>query len=195
MGDIINYRSRRSHEETTAYVGMVIFLGSWAMLFAGLFFVYGAVRLRAPVWPPPGQGPLPVALPAINTLVLALSSAAMQAGLTLLRRGHTRALAPFLGTTAILGMVFLGLQTVVWSRVAKAGLKPASGPYASAFYGLTWFHALHVGVGLIALLWLSFRAVQGAYSLPRHQSVRLWTMYWHFVGVVWGVMFLTVYVI
>src|SRR5262249_61922990 len=99
-------------------VGWLFFLGSGALLFAGLFFVSAAGPLRPPVWPPRGQGPLPVALPAINTLVLALSSAAMQAGLTLLRRGHTRALAPFLGTTPIPGMVFLGLPTAVSGRAA-----------------------------------------------------------------------------
>jgi len=195
MGDIISYRSPRSHEDTTGFIGMVVFLGAWTMMFAALFFIYGAVRLRTPTWPPADQQPLPVGLPAVNTAVLLLSSAALQTALLLLRRGRVRALTPLLLATLVLGLLFLGLQTVVWREVAAGGMKPSSGPYASVFFGLTWLHALHVAVGLIALLWLTVRSALGAYSAPRHQPVRLWTMYWHFVGVVWVVMFVTVYLI
>jgi cytochrome c oxidase subunit 3 len=195
MGDLINYRSPNAHEETTGFVGMVIFLGSWAMMFAALFFAYAVVRLRSPVWPPLDQPRLPVGLAAANTLLLAGSSATLQAALVLLRRGRLRPLAPAILASAGLGGLFLGLQILGWWRVFSAGMRPSSGPYASVFFGLTWFHALHVLVGLGALALLGIRAARGAYSLPRHQPVRLWTLYWHFVGVVWLAMFVTVYLV
>src|SRR5919109_578840 len=68
------YRLRRREEEVTSYVGMVIFLGSWAMMFAALFFAYAVVRFRAPLWPPPDQPRLPILLPGLNTVIIAVSS-------------------------------------------------------------------------------------------------------------------------
>jgi heme/copper-type cytochrome/quinol oxidase subunit 3 len=106
-----------------------------------------------------------------------------------------RLLPPAVGAAAVLGFAFLGLQAMSWLQVWTSGMKPNTGPYASVFYMLTWFHALHVAVGVLALAVLAWRAFRGAYSLPRHQPLRLWTMYWHFVGVVWTVLFVTVYLI
>ena len=76
MGELLPYRPPKAREETTAYLGMVVFLGSWAMMFAALFFAYGFVRSRSAAWPPPDVPELPWGAPAINTLVLAGSSVA-----------------------------------------------------------------------------------------------------------------------
>jgi heme/copper-type cytochrome/quinol oxidase subunit 3 len=161
------------HQERTALMGMAIFVASWAMLFAALFFAYGLSRMRAVSWPPADLPPLPLALPALATLALAGSSAA-------LHRGRVR-------IGAALGLLFLLLQAVVWRQMVLGGLRPQAGAYASFFFALTVFHALHVLVGLVALGWLALR--------PRPLSLRLWTIYWHMVGVIWGVMFLLVYVL
>jgi cytochrome c oxidase subunit 3 len=166
------------HQERTALMGMAIFVASWAMLFAALFFAYGLGRVRAVVWPPADLPPLPLVLPALATLVLGASSWA-------LHRGAPRANAA--GRAAVLGLVFLILQAIVWRQMLLSGLRPQAGAYASYFFALTIFHALHVLVGLVALGWLALR--------PRPLSLRLWTIYWHMVGVIWGVMFLVVYVI
>src|SRR5690349_4766690 len=88
MGDLINLPPPRAREEGTGLVGMVIFLASWAMMFAALFFAYGVVRMRAVAWPPLDQPGLPVGLGGLNTAVLLLSSVALQWGLTGLRRGR-----------------------------------------------------------------------------------------------------------
>jgi heme/copper-type cytochrome/quinol oxidase subunit 3 len=154
-------------------MGMAIFVASWAMLFAALFFAYALSRLRAHVWPPADLPALPLGLPALATLVLAGSSAA-------LRGGRVR-------LAAALGVAFLVVQVVVWRQMALAGLRPQAGAYASYFFALTVFHALHVLVGLGALGWLALR--------PRPLPLRLWTIYWHMVGVIWAVMFLLVYVL
>lgn len=191
--DILRYPSPRERDENTAWLGMLIFLGSWAMLFAGLFFAYGAVRSTLHRWPPAGLPKLPVALPAWNTLVIALSSAALQTGYVRLRRGAMA--APFVLASFLLGTLFLVLQAVLWIKVWRSGLLPSLGPYPSAFWALTAFHALHVAIGVGALLALAIGTARGIYNPARHLAVRLWAMYWHFVGAVWLLIFATVFVL
>lgn len=195
MGEIVSYRSPRAHERTTALIGMVIFIAAWAMMFACLFFAYGGLRIGAREWPPIGQPRLPIALPALNTLILALSSLAIEGGLGAIRKGRSRALGPALLASLALGAAFLVLQYVTGSDLYEEGLTPRAGPYASVFYGLAGIHALHVAVGLLALSWLSIRAFRGAYTTPQHIPVRLWAVYWHFVGFVWLLMFVFVFVL
>jgi cytochrome c oxidase subunit 3 len=174
---------------------MVVFLASWAMMFGSLFFAYGMVRSRANVWPPPDLPELPLLVPAINTVILAASSAVLQLSLRAVRSGKTERLGPGLAVSALLGSLFLGLQILTWRRLFDDGLTPQGGPYPSVFYALTCFHALHVLVGIFALAWLCRSAFVGKYSAARFLPVRLWTMYWHFVGAVWGAMFVAVYLV
>jgi cytochrome c oxidase subunit III len=180
----------RARSELTAWVGMVVFLASWAMLFASLFFAYALVRAHAPAWPPADQPRLPIALPGVNTGVILLSSCTLERALQGVRRG--RPAARPLAMTSALGAAFLALQVLVWVRLYGEGLVPSGGPYASTFYTLTLFHALHVCVGLGAVAWLAARA---AHAAARPLSVRLWTMYWHFVGGVWVCLYATLYLL
>jgi cytochrome c oxidase subunit 3 len=191
--DLAARRARLGPAEVTAYVGMVVFLGSWAMMFAALFFSYALVRSRAPVWPPLDVPALPLLLPAVNTAVIAASSAAVVAALraaTLGRRGRA---ARALVAAGALGAVFLALQAAVWVGLWRDGLRIEGGPYPSVFYSLTALHALHVAVGVVALAMLAARALRG--TGPSRLAVRLWGMYWHFVGIVWGVLYVTVYLV
>jgi heme/copper-type cytochrome/quinol oxidase subunit 3 len=196
MGNVLRYPSPRVREDTTAWLGMVIFLASWAMLFAALFFAYGFIRTRSESWPPSDVPLLPVSWPAANTLVLALSSAAVQRGLRAIQRGETRASTRSVVGAALLGVIFLLSQLLLWSALYRLGLKPSTGgPYASVFYGLTWFHALHVLVGVFGLAWVASQLWRGWLSPARHLPLKLWTMYWHFVGVIWGLLFISVFLI
>src|SRR5712664_991716 len=196
MGEVLPYRPPRAREETTAYLGMVVFLGSWAMMFAALFFAYGFVRTRSLAWPPPDLPKLPWETPAVNTLVLAGSSAAIQYGVRSIRHGASQKLGRALLLTVLLGSVFLVLQLTLWTRLYTQGLHPETGgPYGSVFWGLTCFHALHVAVGLIGIGLLCARAFAGAFSAARYLPVRLWTLYWHFVGAVWGLMFVLIFLL
>jgi cytochrome c oxidase subunit III len=196
VGDLISYPKRGAHAEGTGLVGMIIFLGSWAMVFAALFFVYASMRANARVvWPPVDLPQLPVALGGFNTVVLVVSSVTLQLGLFAVRRGRVQAMAGLVVASAVLGLVFLLLQLVSWKHLWDHGLTADTGAYASVFYGLTITHGVHVLVGVLALAVLAVRAFRGVFSVPRHQPVRLWTIYWHFVGVVWVVMFVTVYLI
>jgi heme/copper-type cytochrome/quinol oxidase subunit 3 len=170
-------RARASDGET-ALVGMVIFLGAWTMAFLALLFVYGDMRVSADVWPPDGEPRAPLVLPAVNTVVMGLSSLALWRSSQAARRGW-RALA------LALGAIFLALQLIVWRALWQAGLRPSSGRYGSVFYTLTVVHALHVltGLGGLAL---------GCRTLAR---ARNWSLFWHFVGAVWLVLFATVYLL
>jgi heme/copper-type cytochrome/quinol oxidase subunit 3 len=168
------------HRERTSLLGMVMFMAAWAMLFAGLFFAYGVLRVRSTAWPPADLPALPVGLPAAATALLALSSLTLERAR---RRGGSPA-----AVVVALAAGFLILQAVVWRSLILAGLHPPLGPYASVFFGLTAFHALHVVVGLGAFGWMALRRTAGALPL------RLWALYWHMVGAIWAVMFVTVYV-
>jgi cytochrome c oxidase subunit 3 len=194
-GNIVPLKTRRSRSDTTAWIGMIIFLASWIMLFAGLFFTYGMLRARAAEWPPGDLPRLPIDLPGLNTAVLVASSVLLHVGLWGARRRRMALIGPSIGMASLLGALFLALQVVVYMNVFAAGLKPTHGAYASVFFGLTLAHAVHVAVGIIPLAVLSVRGFRGAYTPARHLSLRLWTMYWHFVGIVWVLMYVLIYVI
>jgi cytochrome c oxidase subunit III len=195
MASVIPYRPPRARNDATAWLGMVIFLASWTMMFAALFFAYAMLRSRAVTWPPAGTPALPFWLATVNTAVLAASSAALQSALASARRGRTGWIAKAVWIALILGASFLGLQCLLWAGVWRAGLRPEGGPYPSVFYALTVFHALHVLVGLGGLSWLAVHAARSAYSPGRHLGLRLWTGFWHFVGAIWLLLYATLFVI
>jgi cytochrome c oxidase subunit 3 len=198
MTDVVPFRQPPPPpRETTSFLGMVIFLGAWAMTFAALFFAYADIRLSANMWPPEGEIAAPRLLvweAALNTLVLLGSSVLLGLGLSSVS-ARPRAFVRYLTGTILLGVVFLGLQLLVWSQLVKAGLRWDTGRYGSVFYTLTFFHALHVLVGIFGLLLLMPGALRGKYTVQRHVPVRNWTLFWHFVDGIWVLMFVTVYLI
>jgi heme/copper-type cytochrome/quinol oxidase subunit 3 len=182
-----------AREEFTSYLGMIIALGSWGIMFAGLFFAYAGVRLSAPSWPPPGVPRLPILLPMANTGVLLLSSFTAARALRSIRRAKRDQMKALLGITVFLGALFLGLQYLLWAGASSRGLHMDSGTYGSVFYALTLFHALHVAAGMLALLWLVVRGER--YTAHDHRPVRMCTMFWHFVDIVWVLTFVSVFVL
>jgi cytochrome c oxidase subunit III len=194
MGTVVELRPH-AKEEFTSSLGMIIFLASWAMMFSALFFAYGFVRTQAVTWPPVGAPALPLGLPALNTVLIVISSFTFTHGLAALRRGKRGVFQQMVAVTFALGALFLGLQISVWISLAKAGLHFSTGIYGSVFYGLTTIHALHVVAGLLILLWVFLRSLRGTYSEHNHINVRLCTMFWHFVDAVWVLMFVTLYVL
>jgi cytochrome c oxidase subunit III len=191
---VVPYRGRHAREDATAWLGMVLFLGSWTMLFGALFAVYAALRLRAPSWPPPDLPRLPLALPAANTLALLAVSAAIQSSLRAARRARLLAIFPAAIAALSFGALFLAGQGVLWVRVFQSGLRAASGPFGSLFWTLTTFHALHVVAGLAGLVWIALRAHRRKYGPASHVGLQLWAAYWHFVGAVWLLIFAGLFV-
>ncbi len=185
----------RDASRRTSFVGMVIALGSWSMLFGSLFFAYAVLRLRAGTWPPEGVEPLPRLLPLFNTVVLLSSSAVLRGGVAPTAEARPGALASALRRTMALGSLFLVLQLAVWIPLWRTGFTIASGVYGSVFYALTVFHALHVLAGLVALAVLLPGARSGRLRSGAQGRVRVSALFWHFVDAVWVVMFVAVYLL
>ena len=184
-------------------MGMWVFLASLSMLFlAGIIGVLW-IRISATSWPPPGVPPLPLAL--VGSTILALGcSVTMQLGLNAIRKGEGEKLNRMLWLTNGLAFGFLALQTLCWIQFygqadfsAPKPMDPMEarlqGPrpelYGFIFFMLTVVHALHVVGGMIALGVTTWRARQGAYNWAHYPGVRHATLYWHFLDVVWLVLY------
>jgi cytochrome c oxidase subunit 3 len=183
------------HEEHPDHrvFGLILFLIAESMIFAGLFIAYLTFRAVEPTWPPQGTPELELLLPGINTLILISSSFVIHQGDAAIKRNDVKGLRLWLGITALMGAIFLAGQVYEYSHL-EFGLK--SNIFASTFYVLTGFHGLHVfcGIGLIAaVLWRSLR--QNHYSADHHFGVEAAELYWHFVDVVWIVLFLLLYIL
>ncbi len=176
----------------TAYVGMVVLIAAWAMMFIPLFFIYGAMRVTSDGWPPLGLPMLPLGLSGLNTGVIAASSLVLEYGLW---RSAPKKLAWSLVVALVLGLVFLAIQYGLARGLAAEGLRIDAGAYAAVFYGFAGIHAGHVVIGLVALGVLAWRVARTERAQSSLLSVRLWAVYWHFVGVIWLLMFLFVFVL
>lgn len=174
-------------------VATMLLIGGDLMLFAGLIFAFWVLRLAAPVWPPPLQPRLPIAVTTANTVVLLASSATMVAATLALGRGRSAELAGRLGLSALLGGSFVAVQGYEWARLVGFGLTVSSGIYGALFYTLVGAHALHV---LAALVWLGVTAVGAARGRFAHGGlvqVQACALYWHFVVALWPLLYVSVY--
>jgi cytochrome c oxidase subunit 3 len=194
MSRILTFRADQERQHT-AHLGMVVFLGSWAMMFGALFFGYALLRLRSGEWPPPGVARLPVLLPSINTAVMVSSSLALQMGVRSVSRDRPEALPGWLAAALSAGALFIGLQCVAWRALWSGGLRPSTGVYGGMFYLLTCFHGLHVVVGLGLLVWLFFRSRHSAFTRDAPGALPIVGLFWHFVGTAWVLIFVSVYLL
>jgi heme/copper-type cytochrome/quinol oxidase subunit 3 len=167
--------------DATGAVGMAVFLGACAMLFAALLLAYAVVRSQASAWPPPGTPPFPRGAAASNGLLLIAAGFA-------LRRAGDRGPAWAAGALG-LGTLFLVMQAGLWGRLVASHLGPGTGALGDAFFALSMFHALHVLGGLVAIAVLLRRR---ASPDARPRRLRLATIYMDFVAVVWLVIYLAV---
>ena len=169
---------------------MALFVGSWSMAFGTLFLSYFILRHKQGEWPPSG-----VVLPSFGMALLA--TGLLLASSLVLRGAGARLSAGRAGVAArwnaalLLGLAFAGLQTWLWIGLAAAGRLPESGVYESVFYALTWFHGAHVACGLIGLGWVSLGLATGRYHTGRTIVPGNVAVFWHFVDVVWLVLFVT----
>ncbi len=194
--DIASTAPRESaRDRTNARLGMVVFIMSWAMGVAVLVVSFLVLRDRQPAWPPEGVKlpSLPVALVATGLLVA--SSFTLHRAVDRLRRGF-RQVNGLWAATLILGLVFSGLQYWLWMDLWTAGHQPwAAGMFESAFYGLTWFHAAHVISGLLALVVGQIGLATGRYGTHKTSTVANIATFWHFVDVVWIILFVCFFVL
>jgi cytochrome c oxidase subunit III len=181
----------------TALLGMLLFIGSEVMFFAGLFAAYFNARAAAPEWPPAGMEGIihPDLFPIWTaTIILVISSFTMQWGVWRIRKGDRRGLNRAVGVTLLLGIIFLILQVYdYWHLLDHYGFGINSGIYGTLFYTMTGFHGAHVFGGVVGLAVILARGVAGQFSARHHIAVEAVSAYWHFVDVVWIALFFTLY--
>jgi cytochrome c oxidase subunit 3 len=173
--------------------GLIVFLLAESMIFAGLFLAYLTFRAVEPTWPPAGTPELELLLPGINTIILISSSFVIHQADTAVKKDDVKGLRLWFALTALMGIVFLCGQLYEYNHL-EFGLK--TNIFASTFYVLTGFHGLHVFCGICfmgAVLLRSLKA--GHYSSKSHFGVEAAELYWHFVDVVWIILFFLLYIL
>ena len=194
----LNYHhtdAHTAHEEHPDFrrLGLIMFLAAESMIFLGLFGYYLAARSLIPVWPPAGTPKLELLLPGVNTIILISSSFVMHNGDVAVKKNDVKGMRTWLGITAAMGAIFLCGQLYEYSHL-EFGL--TTNLFASAFYVLTGFHGLHVTVGVLAILAVLWRSrTPGHYSDHKHFGVEAAEIYWHFVDVVWIILFGLLYLL
>jgi cytochrome c oxidase subunit III len=185
--------AHQSSRVDSSTLGMLLFIASEIMLFGSFFTAYFFVRVvnDAPVWPPEGFH-LPVYVAGVNTVILLTSSFTMHWSLQAIKRGNRAGLQAGLVLTLALGLVFLLTQAREYSRI---GFAPHDEAFGSVFYGLTGLHGAHVFVGLTLLTFATIRAFRGHFTPEAHRGVEIPGIYWHFVDVMWIVVYTTVYIL
>ena len=176
-----------------AVVGTLIFLGAEAMLFGGLISIFLVLRAGDVAWPPADQPRLPIAVTAVNTLILLCSAYTMRRAAQGVRRDHRDELRRWLTATVLLGVLFLGVQGVEWTRLICYGLSATQSNYGGTFYTLIGCHALHVLGGVVLLLAILRSALRGRYSARSCGAVEACGLYWSFVVGVWPLLYVLVY--
>jgi len=173
-------------------LGMFLFIASEIMLFGSFFTIYFFVRVAAGTqWPTPPYH-LPVFVAGMNTIILVTSSFTMHWALQSIKRGNRTGLQGGLVLTFLLGLTFLLTQILEYSRI---GFTPHTDAFGSVFFGLTGLHGAHVFVGLSLLTIAAVRAFRGHFSPEHHHGVEIPGIYWHFVDVMWIIVFFAVYVL
>jgi cytochrome c oxidase subunit III len=181
----------------TAMLGMLLFIGSEVMFFAGLFAAYFNARAAAPDWPPAGMEQIivPELFPIwLATAILVLSSFTMQLAVWRIRKGDRTGMNRAIAVTLLLGVIFLGLQAYdYWHLLDHYGFGINSNIYGTLFYTMTGFHGAHVLGGVVGIAVILLRGMSGQFSARHHVAVEAVSAYWHFVDVVWIALFFVLY--
>ena len=185
-------------------LGMILFITSEVMFFAGLFAAYFSTRANyhetvngklQQVWPPTQFADIlnPFSLILVATVILVLSSVTCQMAIWAIRKDDRRGFLRNIGMTFVLGITFLLLQGYDYTLLFGEGLKLGSGPFGTTYFTLTGFHGAHVFGGVIMLGVMLYRGMSGQFSSRHHDAVEAASLYWHFVDVVWIILFSILY--
>lgn len=184
-------------------LGMWVFLLSEVMFFSGLIGSYIILRFANPEqWAEPGEV-LNVPLTAFNTFILICSSVTMVKAFAAAELGDQAGIRKWLLATVGLGTFFVGVQVYEYIKLASHGFVPMASQYAaeggplygSTFYTLTGFHGAHVTIGVLAMIFTTIMAFRGRYTAEDHGGIEIMGLYWHFVDLVWIILFTIVYLI
>ncbi|MFX1254831.1 MAG: heme-copper oxidase subunit III [Promethearchaeota archaeon] len=194
--------------ETTSHSWIWAFLASEVMFFGIIIAVSFALRLTSipafyplcgdnasPPWPNAADI-LNIPITAFNTFVLILSSFTMvKAVESITHYGNVKRLRNYLALTGILGSIFLGIQLFEYTNLFREGFTPAFGLFGATFYLQTGFHGAHVFIGILLVFFITLKASRGGYSQENYSGVEQVGLFWHFVDLVWIVLFNLIYLV
>ncbi len=175
-------------------LAMWLFLASDCLLFGALITTYVLYR-NASVTGPSPQDVFDIAYTSVSSFVLLTSSLTMVLALAATQRGDLGRMRVWLLATAMLGMTFIGGQVYEFTSFYREGLSLSTNMFGTTFYVLTGFHGTHVAVGILMLLTLVALSFTGKITQRNAMTVELIGLYWHFVDIIWIVIFTVVYLI
>ncbi len=188
-GPLAAHRSSRVEPQL---LGMLLFIISEIMVFGAFFTAYFFIRVaQGDPWPAPGTH-LPLEVAGMNTAILVSSSFTLHWAEQSIKKGNRFGLKAGMLTTFLLGCAFLFIQI---NEYANIGFAPQDQAQATIFYSLTGLHGAHVFIGLLLLLIVTIRSFRGHYSPEEHRGIEMPGIYWHFVDIMWIVVYTTVYVL
>jgi len=175
-------------------LAMWLFLGTECLLFGGLISTYMLYRGRQGTGPGPNQI-FDIPLTSVSSFILLMSSLTMVLAVNAAKAKDDRNTNLWLATTALLGALFVGGQVYEFTAFYQEGLGFTTSLFGSSFYALTGFHGVHVSVGIVMLMALVGIITRSKITGDKAEAVELVGLYWHFVDVVWVIIFTLVYLI
>ncbi len=174
-------------------LAMTVTLIMGAMLFTTLFMGYAIYRSASTYWPPMGFAKVALGLPTFSTFLILVSSLFCYLARVATQARKVEKARLYLHLTLILGLAFMLTQGFLWSHLKATGVYVSSGIFASILYGFTWIHAAHVILGLGTLLYLEIVLKNTSDSTIR--KVINVEKFWHFLGIIWLIMYFTIFVL
>ena len=173
--------------------GFLLFMVSDLVLFSSFIFAYLYLRSSGQGWPPAGAPKLDLALASINSVILFGSGATMHFALENWKHRNFTKFANWMIATIVLGALVLSGQIIEYAKVGATW--GGSGIFGAGFFTLTGMHGMHVFAGIIYLTVLLLQVLQGKYTFQKYTGLTLGTLYWHFVDVIWVVLFSIFYLL
>jgi heme/copper-type cytochrome/quinol oxidase subunit 3 len=176
-------------------LGMWTFIGSEVMFFTALIATYLVFRGKSVAAPYPADVFHDLTIVALNTLVLLCSSLTMVLTLEAAERHERKQFFQWILSTIVLGILFLGVQVYEYAKLIEEGLNLGVNIFGSSFFTLTGFHGTHVAVGVLMLAITAVRGYRMGFTKEFPLAVELIGLYWHFVDLVWVIIFALVYLL
>ena len=176
-------------------MGMWVFLASEIMLFGALISSYIVLSMGSPTFGRPPTELLGKPLATINTFVLITSSVTMVLALASIQRDKVKAFAGWLVMTNVLGLTFLGIKAFEYMHKIHEGITLTSSLFGSFYFTMTGLHGLHMLGGLVFNTYILINGLRGRYSSHHYERVEYAGLYWHFVDLVWVILFPMFYLV
>ena len=186
----------RKIESVQSSITMTILLISFSMLFGTLLMGYMIYRVRATVWPPMGMNDLGILYPTISSILIGLSSLTYVIFEKMVNSCRLKNAKINILLSLLFALGFCASQFLVWNDLAIRGITQSSGIFGSIIYGFTWIHIAHVAVGIALLIWLQlkFKNASPSDCLNSTLQVKNVGVFWHFLGFVWLLLYLILFV-